>query len=301
MITQKLWLYCSGYRRTTSNIFPMASSHVTSVELEVLYHQDCLAVLIGWAETPEQKHQHKWWGPVWGTSRGTSKVPFVTTGEWQPYLNGSMWLGLRIKPVTYTWGGLKNKYYGWDATVIRFKDKSSWREASMVGTIPYAVPTFIQRKLLWYMRTTSKTLVQINSQSWSEETSTQLLPLSCLIFFTGLLEEELNTHVSNNVWFHQIGACGETKEHLEKLLSYPEDVPCVHAALKNLQKSEALALASAIFHQPSEYKFQDTPSKVWLTKRCVSSMYILHMWSITEISKPWTGFASKYKMEFTGN
>ncbi|KAJ6652601.1 hypothetical protein lerEdw1_011253 [Lerista edwardsae] len=48
-----------------------------------------------------------------------------------------------------------------------------------------------------------------------------------------------------------LGACGETKERLEELLSYPEDVTCVHAALKNLQKSEALALASAIFYQPT--------------------------------------------------
>lgn len=48
-----------------------------------------------------------------------------------------------------------------------------------------------------------------------------------------------------------LGACDETKERLEQLLSYPEDVTCVHAALKNLQKSEALASASAIFYQPT--------------------------------------------------
>ncbi|XP_066489293.1 plasma protease C1 inhibitor [Tiliqua scincoides] len=48
-----------------------------------------------------------------------------------------------------------------------------------------------------------------------------------------------------------LGACDETKVRLEKLLSYPEDIACVHAALKNLQKSEALASASAIFYQPT--------------------------------------------------
>nr|XP_020647939.1 plasma protease C1 inhibitor isoform X1 [Pogona vitticeps] len=48
-----------------------------------------------------------------------------------------------------------------------------------------------------------------------------------------------------------LGTCDETKDRLEKLLSYPKEFTCVHKALKAFSKSEALTSANAIFYQPA--------------------------------------------------
>ncbi|KAJ7344175.1 hypothetical protein JRQ81_000125 [Phrynocephalus forsythii] len=48
-----------------------------------------------------------------------------------------------------------------------------------------------------------------------------------------------------------LGVCDETKDRLEKLLSYPEEFTCVHKALKAFSKSKALISANAIFYQPA--------------------------------------------------
>ncbi|XP_070583370.1 plasma protease C1 inhibitor isoform X2 [Erythrolamprus reginae] len=48
-----------------------------------------------------------------------------------------------------------------------------------------------------------------------------------------------------------LGACGETKDRFEELLTYPKEFACVHRALKVLSKSEALTSANAIFYQPT--------------------------------------------------
>lgn len=48
-----------------------------------------------------------------------------------------------------------------------------------------------------------------------------------------------------------LGTCGETKDRLEKLLSYPKDFVCVHEVLKAFRKSKALTSANAIFYQPA--------------------------------------------------
>ncbi|XP_033268969.1 plasma protease C1 inhibitor isoform X1 [Orcinus orca] len=46
-----------------------------------------------------------------------------------------------------------------------------------------------------------------------------------------------------------LGARGETKESLERLLSYPEDFTCVHQALK-ASRSKGFTTVSQIFHSP---------------------------------------------------
>ncbi|KAF6106132.1 serpin family G member 1 [Phyllostomus discolor] len=48
-----------------------------------------------------------------------------------------------------------------------------------------------------------------------------------------------------------LGAGGNTKKNLETLLSYPEDFPCVHQALK-AYVSKGFTSASQIFHSPGE-------------------------------------------------
>ncbi|XP_054827091.1 plasma protease C1 inhibitor [Eublepharis macularius] len=48
-----------------------------------------------------------------------------------------------------------------------------------------------------------------------------------------------------------LGARGQTKEDLEKLLSYPEEFTCIHDAMGKFHKSEAMTAASAIFVQPA--------------------------------------------------
>uniref|UniRef100_A0A8C8VM13 Serpin family G member 1 n=1 Tax=Pelusios castaneus TaxID=367368 RepID=A0A8C8VM13_9SAUR len=46
-----------------------------------------------------------------------------------------------------------------------------------------------------------------------------------------------------------LGARGETKERLESILSYPPDLACFHAPLKQLVKSKALSIASNLFYR----------------------------------------------------